>query len=188
MARKKQIKVPTFTRPHRDLCAKYAAWLTREQAWVEAATYETRLPWKRRTNGSVADVLAIRTNWTTRKQKNRALICEIKVSRADLLSDLRERKMHKYAQWGQCTLVVNHTASRFPALGKKGVLDDLRQRGFPDEWGVVLVPDGWNGRDAPVTLRRPARCPVLTDAHMQKLVAKMIRSLSYKCLRGAETL
>ena len=157
-------------------------------SWVEAATYETRLPWAGRKYKGFADVLAIRTNWTTRKQVNRAQICEIKVSRSDLLADLRESKMHKYERFGQCVLVMNHTASRWKAHTKASLIKELRDKGLPDSFGITLVPDNWNGKSAPLNIRKPANCKSLTDSHMQKLSSKMLRSLSYRCLRGGQEL
>lgn len=186
--RRKQDIVPTYPQPHRQLCARYAAYLLREAPWVEVATFETQLPSSRGRKRGVADVIALRTGWTTKSHSPKSLICEIKVGRGDLLSDLRDGKMLKYEPWGQCTLVLSHDAAAWSRHNKASLLEELEQKGLPNHWGVVLVPNGWDGRSTPNELRRPKNKKAPTALELQKLVVKVMRSLSYRCLRGGQHL
>jgi hypothetical protein len=97
-------------------------------------------------------------------------IAECKVTRADLLADLRAGKMLAYEQLAtHCYLSLGpdlvawfakraKTDLRNGKVWARHIREDLTDRGLPKHWGiVVVVPNGRGGYDEPKTIRGARR-------------------------------
>lgn len=113
-------------------------------------------------------------------------LVEVKRTRADLLQDLRRRKMLKYQpQATNLWLAGTEEALR----GRDStVLEDLAARGLPPSWGVLLLPtEGDPARLSPGlvwALRGSRRTRVALPGELRLRAYQVGRSLSYRALRG----
>ncbi len=136
-------------------------WWDRECAWRKTPA----------AGGGQLDVLALTLpGWKPElnRTRPRIAIVEVKVTRSDLLSDLRAGKLLKYEP--QATHVYLALANRAmlrpyqytrPSLEEWA--DDLRDRGLPDYWGLVYIPTPTGFAHNPVALRNPGRNPHACD-------------------------
>lgn len=168
---------------HRAGCHAAARWALR-QTWCDLAVVEISA------GAGQLDVLALTTTlrederaralerWEQGRERARNLgyrysaskprvprptvaAIEVKVSRSDMLADLRARKLLKYEPIAtRCYLAAHRDCWLDPKLKDKARVQELRELGLPDHWGVVLLRDwtrrngapGWNARCI-----RPAR-------------------------------
>ena len=118
---------------HRDLCKITAAYAIK-QYWCNLACWELRL-----NKRSVADVIALSTAKSNKHP--RLAIYEVKRTRADLLQDLKARKILKYSQRAtHCYLAATKEALGLDKKTTSQVLTDLKQKGLPLSWGIIVLP------------------------------------------------
>lgn len=114
----------------------------------------------------IYDVLALDVR--NKSKDPRISIAEIKVSRADLLQDLKKKKMLRYErQATHCYLVTTPEALLYSKRSASEILEDLTQKGLPKTWGVLV----WDQEF--ICLRKPTR---IKKAHPRTLT-----SLFYHC-------
>ncbi len=117
---------------HRSLCNRVAGWLM-SQKTTQLVAIELQY------NRCVLDVIGI--GYRGRIDR-RVTICEVKRTRADLLQDLKKKKLLKYEQHGtHCYLAATPEALRYDRLTSTEVMADLTARGLPSHWGVLCVGD-----------------------------------------------
>lgn len=109
-------------------------------------------------------------------------VIECKVSKADLVADLRARKMLGYERAGsRCSVAMPESV-----LAAAGGLEGLGLMGLPPTWGV-LVPVG-TGRagdwtDWTLASRRdPAKNRAITDDHVAEMAATVGHSMTWRAL------
>ncbi len=151
----------SLSHSHRDLCIQVARYLLAQQA-------NKLVFWELRVGRSVFDVIALNP------KTKRFVVCEVKRTRADLLADLRAGKMLKYAaKASHCYLALTPEA-----LGKDS-LEDLKTKGLPTSWGVLLVRPGG------IESLRGARALNPVDARtIAALVYKIAVSYCWRTLDG----
>jgi len=136
--------------------------------------------WGRGRRGGVADVVAITSSW--RKPGARIAVAEVKRTRADLLQDLRAKKMLKYQVGSShCYLAATAEALRSSKLTAKEIIADLTTKGLPKNWGILeLKPDGQT-----IRVLRGARSREKPKAQrIAALTRKIARSFCYRVLAG----
>lgn len=131
--------------------------------------YDRRRDWRANpaSGGGQLDVLALTLpDWKAkRKVKPRIAIVEVKVSRSDLLSDLRAGKLLRYEpQATHVYLAITDETMLVPwapwdpqGATSAAWLADLGAKGLPTHWGVLRVPESHVG--AVHSLRQPGRNP-----------------------------
>ena len=117
----------------------------------------------------------------SRPQSPRPRVCiaEIKVSRSDLLADLRKRKMLRYeSQATHCYLAV--TAAVVGRRTLDDLLAELPRLGLPVQWGLLDIRGQHDVRS--VSAARPLRARGLdvTDERLRELAWRVARSCSYR--------
>lgn len=149
--------------------AAHNAWFDAQKRWNASPEY----------GGGQLDVLAISRPEIRRP---RIAIAEIKVSRSDLLADLRARKMLRYQV--QATHV-------YLALGPEiaPTTDDAIEAAspLPPHWGVLRI----GKRGSVYQHRKPSACPVGPDPspdRLNRLAWKIAKSAAYRRLNDAETI
>ena len=154
---------------HRDLCKLASAWLLK-QSWCDIACFELKV------GRGFADSIGISK---PRAKRHRVTIIECKRTRADLLQDIRTQKYLKYeAQSTHCYL-----AGTSEAYGNKlptQILVDLKNRGFPDHWGILL----FGPRGGISCIRNAKAHKKATTTRVRSLTRKIAKSLCYRALQG----
>ena len=128
---------------------------------------------------------------TPETAKGVVAVVEVKRTRADLLQDLRKRKLLKY----EPVATTLYLAGTSEALGYKNVpggfdrvLEDLADRGLPKTWGVLLLPTEGNpsrlDHGAVIALRGARRTRAAEPGELRLRAYQIGRSLSYRGLRG----
>lgn len=155
---------------HRDLCSLAAQWLL-DQSYIDLVSYEIKF------NRGYVDAIGI-TSHPRAKQKKIAVV-EVKRTRSDLLADLRKKKMLKYERTAShCYLAATCDALMFPKKDKKQVLDDLKAKGLPTYWGVLMFhPSG-----KIQVLRGSKRKQPANSRSITMLIRKIARSYMYRVL------
>ena len=167
--------MPSKHREYRILAAQFL----RSKAWCDVVAYEMR--WGRR---GVVDAIGVRSAKTGRSQatsKRRIQVVEVKVSRPDLLQDLRKRKMLKYAKGSSHCVLAVHVDCFKPGATKSQILTELNDLGLPDYWGVWLMPADQK-ISAIRSLRRPKALAHITTQRSNYVLIKMARSLSARVM------
>lgn len=186
---------------HVEACCAVAEWM-RKQPWCQLATHEIAGSYARSQHEALKDVRdpvewrAARDAWAasgggqldvvglTLKAipRPRIAIAEVKVSRSDLLSDLRSRKMLRYeSQATECAIAVT---GAMVGADVGAFLSFVSDRGLPPEWGVIVVDD------RAVTMVRkwrrlpPPRGREPTEDARQRLAVRIGVSLSYRYARA----
>ena len=128
-------------------------------------------------------MLALTSRWT--RQDRRVVVCEVKRTRADLLADLRKKKMLKYEKGTSHTyLAATAEALFYNKWTKKEVLADLKKKGLPPTWGVLLLPE--NNDPAGIVCLRGAKKTWTPPKHrIAALNRKVARSYCYRALGGS---
>lgn len=131
---------------HRDLCKITARYLLK-QSWCDLVSWE--LQWDQ----GFADVVGLTTK--PNKRNPRITVVEVKRTRQDLLQDLRKQKLRKYENNStHCTLAATRAALGWkPRMKLATVLKDLRKKGLPDYWGIVVLPESVMLNQGPLGLR-----------------------------------
>lgn len=151
---------------HRELCKYVATWFLNNSSY-------NLVSWEIKTRSGYADVLATHTNT---KRVPKLAICEVKRTRADLLQDLRRKKMLKYERTAShCYLAVTPTA----VLNKDSaeVLTDLGNNGLPTYWGVLLITT-----KGIICIRNPRAHKKIRRQTIETYIAKIARSFMYRVL------
>jgi hypothetical protein len=168
---------------HRQICHSVASWLLKQQA-IQLVSWELAL------DVGVLDVIGITTK--NKKYPTRVVVAEIKRSRADLLQDLKKKKMLKYeARATHCYLAVTADCLWTPSELAAGAhlsptastqaLEFLASKGLPSYWGVLVphprTPDDW-------ICMRPARATGtrVTEATSAAIIKKIALSFMYRIL------
>lgn len=124
---------------HALACEVAAQWF-RSLAWCQLAIteiagvhYAPAPPGRgKKRGGGVLDVLGLTLKESVKRP--RIAVCEVKVSRADLLSDLRARKMLRYeSQVSHCYLAFGPEVFS----NRPQAYAVLNERGLPSDWGIV---------------------------------------------------
>lgn len=158
---------------HRDQCHRAAKWFY-EQYQIDLVSFELKVD-KR----SIVDVIGLTTYPTTAQRK--ILIGEVKVTRADLLQDLRKGKMLKYQKHAShCYLLATRAALNLNKQNTIQLLTELDSYGLPKSWGIVLLPD--TEQEEPILIRKPQRLKIPRYETIQKYIRKIARSYMYKIL------
>jgi len=168
----------TMSSKHRNYC-KLAASYMRKQPWCDCVTYEMR--YGRR---GVVDAIGIRSNKTGRSPataKRRIQAVEVKVSRSDLLQDLRNKKMLKYEKGSSHCVLAIHPDCFAQGATKKDMLAELTKLGLPKYWGVWLLPRRLNV-NAVSPLRRATALLSISEARSNYILIRMARSLSARVM------
>lgn len=156
---------------HREYCKLVTEWLIK-QSWCDIACWE--LKYKR----GFVDAIGISK---PAARNHRVTVVEVKRARGDLLQDLRANKYMKYQPGStHCYLAANADAL---ALGKKDmaeVIKDLRNKGFPDHWGILL----FGPRGSVSCVRRAKTHSKTTIVRIRELTRQIARSLCYKAIKG----
>lgn len=172
---------------HETLCLHGLHWAA-SQRWAEFAAHEVTLtrprwwaaewfdkPGRLPVHNPRADVVAV--------GPERVAILEAKVTRADLLADLRASKMQRHYGWAtHCYLLLGGEVAHMD-------LTELGQLGLPPQWGVLRC-----GATTEVhTLAPPKPSSARTARRLRRLSASDVsdvrraigRSLSWRVLRMA---
>lgn len=112
-------------------------------------------------------------------------IVEAKATRSDLLSDLRQRKMHSYGVLAShAWLIVTREAL---LLDERANIPDMREAfdklDVPKKWGLLVVPR--TGRD-PISVRRARKLRDVSSEECAAWRVRIGRSLSWRALSEAE--
>lgn len=160
---------------HRDLCVIAAQWLLK-QKWCDLVSWEMQLG--RRKNG-IADAIGVSSS--PRAKTRRVSIIEVKRTRSDLLQDLRKKKLLKYEKSAShCYLAATPEAYRHSL--KKDILADLKERGLPGHWGILIFKNG------EVRVLRQARSiHTPRQQTINAIVRKIAKSFCYRVLGGSFT-
>lgn len=152
---------------HFDLCIDVLRWAVR-QGWCDVAAPEVDL------DGAVADVLAL--------GDGQIRIIEVKRTRADLLADLRARKMvRKYPPRStHCALALGPDV--IDGRSSREVLAELEALGLPASWGVLRICPGksW-GADSIRAVRRHGDQP---EGRHRAMARALGRSLVWRVVRS----
>jgi hypothetical protein len=162
---------------HRRLCLIVAAWLRRQVA-VDFVSWE--MQW----NGGYVDAIGF-TSFRS-KEKPRIIAVEVKKARGDLLADINSGKYRKY-EYGTTHCYLAATPAALGIKKKADVhrsLADLKRRGFPEYWGVLLLPYAGNGKPKLLRAARSRGTVILLD--LQNLAASALQALANKGLRKVD--
>jgi len=159
---------------HRTLCHQIAKYLY-GYYWCDIVGYEVAY------NKGFADVLGITIR--SRIARPRIVVVEVKRTRADLLQDLRKRKLLKYERNStHCYLAGTAEALNTRQLRtNRAVIQDLRALGLPDNWGILHITKSSKNdckviRDAqPMSLPSPKRLEDLTIQINRSLLSRLIK-------------
>jgi hypothetical protein len=145
--------------------------------WLLDQAYIDLVSWEMRFNRGYVDAIGI-TSHPRAKQKKISVI-EVKRTRSDLLQDLRKQKMLKYERTAShCYLAATTDALAFPKKTKAEVLADLKARGLPVYWGVLMFcPDG-----KIEVIRGSRRKQPASSRSITMLIRKIARSWMYRVL------
>lgn len=157
---------------HRQLCKLAAQWLL-DQYYIDLVSWELKYV------GGVYDVLGLSSKDTYKEKKLVAI--EVKRTRADLLQDLRRKKMLRYQRRAtHCYLAGTPEALRAGRLSNREVINDLRKKGLPVHWGVLLLPTQGSG---PIKVLRGARRHKhVRQKTLRDLTRQIARSFMYRVL------
>ena len=154
---------------HRDLTRLAAAWLLK-QSWCDVSCYELKI------GKGFADAIGVSK---PRARTHRTTIIECKRTRSDHLQDLRANKYRKYEQKStHCYLAA--TAEAYGNKSTSQILVDVKNRGVPDYWGLLLF-----GPRGGITCIRSAKAHRRTTAtQVRAIVRKIAKSLCYRAIQG----
>lgn len=156
---------------HRDLCILATAWLLK-QSWCDIACFEIKY------NRGFVDAVGISK---PRAKKPRVTVIEVKKTRADLLADINSKKYLKYEPGStHCYLAGTREALMLHKRSVKEVIADLKNRGFPDHWGILV----FGPRGGITTLRKTQAHRKTTRVRTQALTRKIAKSLIYRAIQG----
>ena len=154
---------------HRDLCKLATTWLLK-QSWCDLACYELKV------GRGFADAIGISK---PHAKNHRITIIEVKRTRSDLLQDIRTKKYLKYeAQATHC--YIAGTAEAFGNKTTNQIYVDLKSRGFPDYWGILI----FNPRNRLHCLRSARAHRRITYTKIKSLTRKIAKSFCYRALQG----
>lgn len=141
-----------------EMRAEMSQWYDDRRAWEKTAA----------SGGGQLDVLGLTLpRWKPkRKTAPRIAVAEVKVSRSDLLSDLRVGKLLKYEpQATHCYLAITdgvfldrHLEGAYRPRTQTQV-DHLAELGLPAHWGIIHIPERPSWGVWPSQLRQPKVCP-----------------------------
>ncbi len=122
------------------------------------------------------------------KLRNRLSIIEVKVSRSDLLADLRVSKMHGYAE--HCShMYLAGTGAAFAVEALRPAPDrvaasiaNLETLGVPKTWGLLYFPETDRGLGEPYVWRYPRRLRDVTEERLVQLCITSARSFCHRIL------
>jgi len=156
---------------HRDLCRHATAWLL-QQSWCDCACYELKF------NKGFVDAVGISK---PRAKSHRITAIEVKKTRGDLLQDINAGKYLKYEPGStHCYLAATSEALMLHKRTETQVKEDLRKRGFPKHWGILVFgPRGGIRCLRPATKHRNT-----TILRIRTLTRKMAKSLIYRAIKG----
>ena len=169
---------------HRDYCHSVAKWLLQQQA-IQLTSWELGL------DVGTVDVIGITTK--VKKYDAKLVIVEVKRSRADLLQDLKRKKMLGYEKRAShCYLAVTQDCVWTPgelAAGEhlkptaaKSIVKFLQDKGLPTYWGVLLYSPNGAGSDW-VCVRQARRTSTrITSATLEAITKKIALSFMYRIL------
>ena len=127
----------------------------------------------------VYDVIGLTSKEYARVKKLVAI--EVKRTRSDLLQDLRKRKMLKYeVRATHCYLAATPEALRLHKLSVTEVLSDLKTRGLPTHWGVLLLTD--NPQKPIKVLRGARKHKSIRTSTIRTLTRKIACSFMYRVM------
>ena len=157
---------------HRQLCKIAARWLL-DQSRIDLVTWE--LKYQR----GVYDVMGLTSK--PRAQEKKLVAIEVKRTRADLLQDLRKKKMLKYERRAtHCYLAATSEALRTDKFSNRELLKDLKTKGLPIHWGVLLLPT--SGTSVPKVIRGARRHKTVRQQTLRTLTRRIARSFMYRVL------
>jgi len=109
---------------------------------------------------------------------------EAKATRADLMSDLRQKKMHTYSPWcSHAWLLVTKQALLLDVGATsrdcRAAVEDLD---LPEKWGLLVVPD--RGKD-PISVISARRLREVTSEECAAWRVRIGRSLAWRALNAA---
>jgi hypothetical protein len=158
---------------HRDLCRLTAAWILQKPG-IDLACYEMR--W----NKGLVDVIGLSSS--ERCKNKRLIVIEVKRTRSDLLQDLRKKKLCKYeSKATHCYLAATAEALQYSNINKTKILNDLRKKGLPVQWGVILLPTKASNQK-PRVLSNPRKMRPAHSRTLKALIRKIARSYMYRVL------
>lgn len=147
------------------------------------------------------DAMGVRSSAQPRGRNGRIDIVEVKVSRADLLADLREKKSHKYFNFGSHVwlMLTQSLADELVSPNPPTDADGWRARsvdwedrcrsrfaelGWPEAGGLLVIDRDRRGRPRVSELRlarRQSQCQP-TDADLAKAVERIAVRYSHRML------
>lgn len=153
---------------HRTLC-RIMAWWFSKQPWCDIYCWELAY------NDGFVDAIGI-TSVLSKDSQPKIAIAEVKRTRADLLADIRSKKMFKYmANTTHCYLAGTAEALLWND-GDHSVVETLSNLGLPSTWGVLLLPTkGWK---LPISIRPAISQGKVTIDLQNRLAARVAVSLS----------
>lgn len=160
---------------HRRLCLITAAWL-KKQKFIDHVAWE--MSW----NSGFVDAIG----FSSYGKPNPRVVCiEVKKSRGDLLADINSGKYMKYEE-GASHCYLAGTPSSFSLKSLKvadrlSVIRDLKSRGFPDSWGILLLPR--SGYAKPKLLRAAKILRTPLNVELLTITKKALNALANKGLR-----
>ena len=127
--------------------------------------------------GGVMDVVGLTSKPKARQKK--LVVIEVKRTRADLLADLKRKKMLRYERRStHCYLAGTVEAFRADKLSSREIREDLKKRGLPVHWGLLLIDS--NG--AIESMRGARRHKHVQQRSLNALTRKVARSYMYRIM------
>lgn len=125
--------------------------------------------------------------FTSPNSKNPRVVCiEVKKSRSDLLADVNAFKYMKY-EYGASHCYLAGTLAAFGVKAQADMplaIADLKKRGFPDHWGILLLPRSGYRKPKLIRAARSMRAPLQSE--LQSLCLKALNALAHKGLRRVD--
>lgn len=158
---------------HRDLCRLTASWIL-DKPGIDLSCYEMK--WDK----GMVDVIGLSSS--ERCRNKRLIVVEVKRTRADLLQDLRKKKLRKYeSKATHCYLAATAEALQYCNVNRTKVINDLRKKGLPVKWGVILLPSK-PGKQKPRVIYNPTKMRPAHARTLKSLIRKIARSYMYRVL------
>lgn len=168
------------------------AWNVKAMAWDEANRM-VATPATKRPKPPAYPSLPSLSHWQTTPESAKGVVglVEVKRTRSDLLQDLRKKKLLRYEPFAtNLWLAGTREAFRIgeDVAGGGRALVDLKDRGLPSHWGVLLLPTEGNpdklAHSQVWALRGARRSREALQGELRLRAYQVGRSLSYRALRG----
>lgn len=154
---------------HRELCVTTVRYLLENPIYGLAG-------WELRYNRGFADALAVTIK--DRASNPRITCVEVKRTRADMLADLKARKMLKYEKGStHCYLACTPECLRLDRQPIAQAIEELTELGLPTKWGILIIRG-----DVVTSIRNAYSIGPYNKTRARALIKKLARSNMFRAL------